>query len=99
MEAAAAGKPVFYTGRNYWEHCTSVRRIMDDRDVAAALDIPDALDPADAVRYAYFFSFHGIPHVHYQPRGFLSGTYRGCDLNGALSGLRDVKLRLTRGGT
>jgi hypothetical protein len=99
MEAAVAGKPVFYTGRNYLEHCTSVRRIMVDADVTAALDTPEPLDSADALRYAYFFGFHGIPHVHYQPRGFLSGSYRGTDLNGALSGLRDVKLRLTRGGT
>jgi capsule polysaccharide modification protein KpsS len=99
IEAAAAGKPVFYTGRNLFEHCRSVRRIMDDGDLSSALDISPAADPVDALRYANFFGEHGIPYRYYEPRGFLSGKYHGTDLNGPLSRIRDLKLRLTRGGT
>ena len=98
IEAAAVGKPVFYTGRNLFERCHSVRRIMTDMDVAAALDTAEAADPIDALRYANFFGEHGIPYRYYEPRGFLSGTYHGRDLNSPLSALRDLKLRLTRGG-
>lgn len=99
IEASADRKPVFYTGRNLFEQCRSVRRIMNDSDLSAALDATEAPDPVDALRYANFFGEHGIPYRYYQPRGFLSGKYRGTDLNGPLSRLRDVKLRLTRGGT
>ena len=99
IEAAAAGKPVFYTGRNLFEYCRSVRRIMSDGDLAAALDGAKAVDSLDAVRYANFFGEHGIPYRYYAPRGFLSGIYRGRDLNAPLSGLRDLALRLKRGGT
>jgi hypothetical protein len=55
-------------------------------------------DPIDALRYANYFGEHGIRYRYFEPRGFLSGTYRGCDLNGPLSALRDFRLRLTRGG-
>ena len=99
MEAAANGKPVYYTGRNFWEQCTSVRRIMDAGDVSAALETTKPPDPTDAVRYAYFFGHHGIRYRYFRPRGFLSGTYRGRDLNSPLSTLRDMKLRISRGGT
>jgi hypothetical protein len=98
IEAAAAGKPVFYTGRNLFEHCRSVLRIMDDGDLSSALDISAPADPFDALRYANFFGEHGIPYRYYEPRGFLSGKYHGTDLNGPLSRIRDLKLRLTRGG-
>jgi hypothetical protein len=99
IEAAAAGKPVFYTGRNLFEYCRTVRRIMNDMDVAAALETDEPTDPVDALRYANFFGEHGIPYRHYEPRGFLSGTFRGHDLNSPLSTIRNLKLRLSRGGT
>jgi hypothetical protein len=99
IEAAAGGKPVFYTGRNLFEQCRSVRRIMNEIDLAAALDNAVAADPLDALRYANFLGEHGIAYRYYEPRGFLSGRYRGCDLNSPLSTIRDLKLRLSRGGT
>ena len=99
IEAAASGKPVFYTGRNLFEYCRSVRRIMNASDLDAALGSSQAADPIDAVRYANFFGEHGIPYRCYEPRGFLSGTYHGRDLNAPLSKLRDAALRLKRGGT
>jgi hypothetical protein len=99
IEASADGKPVFYTGRNLFEQCRSVRRIMNASDLAAALEPAEPADPIDALRFANFFAEHGIPYRYYEPRGFLSGKYKGVDLNGPLSALRDVKLRLTRGGT
>ena len=74
------------------------RRIMNDADVSSAVDATDRPDPLDAIRYAHFFGYHGIDHRYYQPRGFLSGSFKGRDLNAPLSTLRDVKLRLTRGG-
>jgi hypothetical protein len=99
IEAAASGKPVFYTGRNLFEYCRSVRRIMNASDLDAALGSSQAADPIDAVRYANFFGEHGIPYRFYEPRGFLSGTYHGRDLNAPLSKLRDAALRMKRGGT
>lgn len=99
IEAAAAGKPAFYAGRNLFEGCRSVRRVMNDAEVSAAIEAagPPA-DPIDALRYANYFGEHGIRYRYYEPRGFLSGTYHGCDLNGPLSAFRDLRLRLTRGG-
>jgi hypothetical protein len=99
IEAAAAGKPVFYAGRNVFEHCRSVRRIMTNGDLASALDDDHPTDPADAIRYANFFGEHGIGYEYYQPRGFLSGTFHGRDLNAPLSAVRNAILRLKRGGT
>ena len=99
IEAAAAGKPVFYTGRNFFEGCRSARRIIKYDDLAAALDAPEAKNPLDAIRYANFFGEHGIAYRHYEPKGFLSGTYHGRDLNAPLSSLRNLALRLKRGGT
>lgn len=98
IEAASTGKPVYYTGRNIFEHCTSVRRIMTDGDLGQALDSFDDIDPNDALKYANFLGAHGIDHKHYKPHGIVSGTYRGRDLNAPLAMLRDLKLRLTRGG-
>lgn len=98
LEAAAGGKPVFYVGRNYYEHCRSVRRLKSEWEIAEALDSPPASDPHDALKYANYLASHGIAYRHYVPRGFFAGTYRGVDLNGPLSALRDLKLRLTRGG-
>lgn len=98
IEAAATGKPVFYAGRNLFEGCRSVRRIMNDADLSASFDAGEPADPIDALRYANFFGEHGIPYRYYQPDGFLSGTYRGIDLNSPLSTLRNLKLRISRGG-
>ena len=99
LEAAAAGKPVFYVGRNYFEQCHSVHRLRHEEEIAAALDRPGVPDPADALRYANYLASHGIPYRYYEPRGFFSGVYRGRDLNGPLlSVLRNAKLRFTRGG-
>ena len=99
LEAAAAGKPVYYTGRSVFELCRSVGRIKSDRDLLEALDNPEIPDPTDAYRYANFFGEHGITYRFYKPRGFLSGTFHGRDLNAPLSKIRDVVLRIKRGGT
>jgi hypothetical protein len=99
IEAAARGKPAFYAGRNLFEGCRSVRRIMNQADVGAALETTRPADPMDALRYANFLGEHGIAYRYYEPRGFLSGKYRGSDLNFPLSTIRDLKLRLSRGGT
>lgn len=99
IEAAAAGKQAVYTGRNIFERCRSVRRIMNDSDLVSALDTAQGADPIDALRYANFFGEHGISYRYYEPRGFLSGTYQGRDLNAPLSAPRDLMLRLKRGGT
>ena len=56
------------------------------------------MDPNDALKYANFLGADGIDHKHYKPPGIVSGTYRGRDLNAPLAMLRDLKLRLTRGG-
>lgn len=98
IEAATTGKPVFYTGRSIFECCTSVRRIMADGDISEALTPLAGLDPLDALKYANFMGTHGIPYRYYQPRGIVSGSYKGKDLNAPLAQLRDLKLRLTRGG-
>lgn len=98
IEAASIGKPVFYTGRNIFEYCRSVRRLMNDQDIVVALDVASGSDCLDALKYANFFAIHGIPYRHYEPSGIVSGTYRGLDLNAPLSRLRAAKLRLTRGG-
>ncbi len=99
IEAGATGKPVFYTGRNLFERCRSLRRIMNDADLATALEGRAPANPSDILRYANFFGEHGIAYRYYEPHGFLSGTYRGRDLNSPLSALRNLKLRLSRGGT
>ena len=62
------------------------------------MDSFDDIDPNDALKYANFLGAHGIDHKHYKPHGIVSGTYRGRDLNAPLAMLRDLKLRLTRGG-
>lgn len=98
IEAASAGKSVFYTGRNIFEACRSVRRVKTDADLSEALDTCAQPDPLDAFKYANFFGTHGISYRYYKPRGVLSGTYLGADLNAPLSTLRDLKLYLTRGG-
>jgi hypothetical protein len=98
IEAAASGKPVFYAGRNIFEHCRSVRRIINDEDLTRALETLENADTDDALKYANFLGCHGIDYRYYKPRGVMSGTYRGVDLNAPLAGLRDLKLRLTRGG-
>ena len=98
IEAAAAGKPAFYCGRNIYEHCRAVRRILSESDLVDAMEAERPHETQDALRYANFLAAHGIEHQHYRPRGILSGTYRGVDLNAPLSALRNVKLRLTRGG-
>lgn len=99
IEAAAAGRRAFYAGRNVFEGCQSVSRIKTDLDISAAMGADDPVDPLDALRYANFFGQHGIPYRYFQPRGFLSGSYRGRDLNSPFSTLRNLKLRLSRGGT
>jgi len=99
IEAAAVGKPSFYAGRNVFEGCRSIRRIMSDRDIAEATEATEPpADQTDVLRYANYFGEHGIRYRYFEPRGFLSGTYRGCDLNGPLSAVREFRLRLTRGG-
>lgn len=98
IEAAATGKPVFYTGRSIFECCTSIRRIKTQGDLSQALTPLAELDPLDALKYANFLGAHGIEYRHYRPRGIVSGTYRGKDMNAPLAGLRELKLRLTRGG-
>jgi hypothetical protein len=99
IEAAATGQRAFYAGRNVFEGCQSVRRLKTDMDISNAMEADGAIDPLDALRYANFFGQHGIPYRYYEPRGFLSGSYRGRDLNSPLSALRNLKLRLSRGGT
>jgi hypothetical protein len=98
IEAAASGKSAFYAGRNVFEGCKSVHRLKTDGDVSAAMEANGEVDPTDAVRYANFLGHHGIPYRYYEPRGFLSGRYRGRDLNSPLSTLRSLKLRFSRGG-
>jgi hypothetical protein len=99
IEAAATGKRAFYAGRNVFEGCQSVRRLKTDADISAAIEANHSVDPLDALRYANFFGQHGIRYRYYEPRGFLSGRYRGRDLSSPLSTLRNLKLRLSRGGT
>jgi hypothetical protein len=99
IEAAASGRPAFYAGRNLFEGCRSVRRIMNHADIGTALEATHPAEPMDALRYANFLGEHGIAYRYYEPRGFLSGSYRGSDLNFPLSTIRDLKLRLSRGGT
>ena len=99
LEAAAAGKPVYYTGRSVFELCRSVGRIKTDEDLWSALKKPRIPDPVDAFRYGHFFGEHGIDYRYYEPRGFLSGTFHGRDLNAPLSKVRDLVLRIKRGGT
>ena len=72
---------------------------MSDRDIAEATEATEPpADQTDVLRYANYFGEHGIRYRYFEPRGFLSGTYRGCDLNGPLSAVREFRLRLTRGG-
>ncbi len=99
LEAAAAGKPVYYTGRSVFELCRSVGRIKTDEDLRKALSSPRTANPLDAYRYGNFFGEHGIVYRLYRPRGFLSGTFHGRDLNAPLSKIRDMVLRIKRGGT
>lgn len=98
IEAAATGKPVFYTGRSIFECCTSIRRIRTQNDLSAAMGPLAEPDSLDALKYANFLDTHGIKYTLYRPQGMVSGTYRGKDLNAPLAQLRDLKLRLTRGG-
>lgn len=98
IEAAASGKPAFYCGRNIYEHCRAVRRIVSDSDLVNAMETEGAYETQDALRYANFLATHGIDYEYYRPTGLLSGTYRGIDLNAPLSTLRNLKLRLKRGG-
>lgn len=98
IEAAATGKPVFYTGRSIFECCTSIRRIKTQSDLSAAMGPLAEPDSLDALKYANFLDTHGIKYRLYRPRGIVSGSYRGKDLNAPLAQLRDLKLRLTRGG-
>lgn len=97
IEAAAVGKSVFYTGRSIFECCTSIRRIKTQGDLSLALTPLAELDSLDALKYANFLGTHGIEYKHYKPRGIVSGTYRGKDMNAPLAQLRELKLRLTRG--
>ena len=98
IEAAAVGRPVYYTGRNIFEACRSVRRIKSDSDLSAALHRSAPPDKLDALKYANFFGTHGIEYKYYSPRDISSGTYLGKDLNAPLAALRDWKLRLRSGG-
>lgn len=98
IESAAVGKPVYYTGRNMFESCLSVRRIRTDEDLATALDGCAQIDQLDAFKYANFLATHGIEFRYYKARGFLSGTYLGKDLNSPLATIRELRLRLAHGG-
>jgi hypothetical protein len=98
LEAAAANKPAFYTGRSVYEHCRSVPRIRTGDDLQHAISTGEAVDPSDALKYANFLGTHGIEYIYYKPNGLLSGTYRGRNLNAPLATIRDLKLRITRGG-
>lgn len=98
IESASQNKPVFYCGRNIFEQCQSVHRIMTNDDLALAMDVTEGFEPLDALRYANFFASHGIAFRHYVPTGIVSGRYEGRDLNFPLTSVRNLKLRLTRGG-
>jgi CDP-glycerol glycerophosphotransferase (TagB/SpsB family) len=98
LEAAAVGKPVYYCGRNVFEACRSVRRLRDEAEVGAALDEPGASEPLDALKFLFFFGHHGIRYTLYQPGGLVTGTWKGRELNAPFSLLRNLKLRVTRGG-
>ena len=73
-----------------------MKRIKTEADLAEALDNPRKPDPMDAIRYGNFFGEHGISHRLYQSAGFLSGTYRGVDLNAPVSTLKDLARRIIR---
>ncbi len=98
LEAAASGKPAFYTGRNIFEGCASMRRVKSRLDLRAAMDSQHGFDRTDALKYLNFLAVHGIPYRTYRPRGFISGSFDGRDLNFPLSTLRDLRVRWKRGG-
>ena len=97
LEAAAVGKPAFSTGRNIYEDCASMRRIKTPQEMADALNATEGFDTEDAYRYFNYLAMQGIPYRDYAPRGLLSGSYGGKDLNFPLSTLRDFKVRQKRG--
>lgn len=98
IESAVLGKPVYYTGRNIFESCRTVRRIRTGDDLSTALDGCAEVDQLDAFKYANFLGTHGIEFKYYKARGFLSGSYLGKDLNSPLGTIRDLRLRLAHGG-
>lgn len=97
IESAAGRKPAFYTGRSIFEQCRSVRRIKKADEISEALDGAPARDPLDALKFANYLAIHGIPYRYYMPKGVLTGTYQGKDLNSPLATLRKLKLLITRG--
>ena len=98
VEAAASGRPAFFTGRGIYENCLSVGKIRTNTELVDAIVNPGEPNPLDALKYANFLGVHGIKYLYYKPCGFLSGTYRGRNLNAPLATIRDLKLRITRGG-
>ena len=98
LEAAATGRPTFTTGRNIFEGCTSMRRLLSATEIDDALASTESPDRIDSLRYLNYLADHGIAYRSYEPRGFISGTYRGKDLNAPLSTLRDWRVRWKRGG-
>lgn len=97
VEAAAIGKPTFYTGRSIYEACDSIRRIKTEADIRAALEFTGSTDPLDALRYANFISTHGINYAYYEPSGLFTGRYKSKDLNLPLSKLIELRFRILRG--
>jgi hypothetical protein len=98
IEAAATGKLAYFTGRSIYEACRSVPRITTENELSEAIERCGGADPLDALKYANFLGTHGIKYVYYKPNGILSGTYLGRNLNSPLATIRDLKLRITRGG-